>query len=519
MTSPDFDVAIIGAGPVGSTGARLAARHGLRCLVVDETTSVFPQPRAIHFDADAMRIFQFAGLSKQAEAISRATTGGVHLGADGEPIRVFRVPDRPGDLGWRPHYMFSQPELDAMLRAEAEAASGVDARFGWRCEGVEDDGTSVRVSLKAPDGELHTTTTAFAIAADGAASATRKAIGLRLDDYGFDEPWVVVDIDVGEPELGPDHTIMYCDPGRPSTYIPGPAGHRRWEFLLKPGETGDEQTTPDGVRSLIAAVTPWLDGREYEIVRVAVYRFHGLVAEGWRAGRVFLAGDAAHQTPPFYGQGMCHGLRDMRNLMWKLAGVLDGRYAEEVLDTYQAEREPHVRAVIEAAIANGRYISTLDPGEAAERDRGLRARMSEGRDVRSFREVIPGLQAGLLDSDPRSDARGLLFVQPSVMADGSTVMLDEVLGAGWALVTSADAAPDGDLASLLDSVGVRAVVEGSTVQDPSGLLDEWFAAFGCAAALIRPDRYVFGTAASGVDTSALIARLIDALPATRTILT
>ena len=122
-----YDVLIAGAGPVGSAAANIAAAHGLRCLLIDEATEVFPLPRAIHFDADVMRIFQFAGLAERIEPITRATSGGVHFGADHEPIREFRVKDEPGDLGWRPHYMFFQPELDAVAaRSRGGAPGGPD---------------------------------------------------------------------------------------------------------------------------------------------------------------------------------------------------------------------------------------------------------------------------------------------------------------------------------------------------------------------------------------------------------
>jgi 3-(3-hydroxy-phenyl)propionate hydroxylase len=503
LTSDEpFDVAVVGAGPVGATCASLAARHGLRCLLVDESTEVFALPRAIHFDADAMRIFQFAGLAQQAEALARATTGGVHLGVDGEPIRTFRVKDAPGDLGWRPHYMFFQPTFDEMLRAHAASRNEVDARFGWRCEGLEDHGDHVRVALGDPAGAEHSVRASFVIAADGASSPSRRALDVHLDDYGFDEPWIVVDVEVPSDDMGPDHTVMYCDPARPATYIPGPGRHRRWEFYVLPGESGHEHTADARIKRLIADVTPWLRVERIDIVRSAVYRFHALIAERWRVGRVFLAGDAAHQTPPFYGQGMCHGLRDARNLMWKIAAVLEGRIGMDLLDSYQVEREPHVRAIIEAAVANGRYICTLDPDLAARRDRELRARMGEGRDVRSFREIIPGLTAGLLDQQPGSEAVGLLFVQPPVgRGRPNGMLLDDLLADDWALVTRVDDAVNKPLAGR----EVRVIVADDALAD-DGTLREWFATFGCVAALVRPDRYVFGTAATAAEIPDLLDR-------------
>jgi 3-(3-hydroxy-phenyl)propionate hydroxylase len=508
VNAPDrYDVIIVGAGPVGSAAAVLASRHRLSTLLVDEAVDVFPLPRAIHFDADIMRILQFAGLAERVEPIARATTGGVHLGLDGEPIRQFRVPDRPGDFGWRPHYMFFQPEFDGLLRQAAMESPGVDVRFGWRCESVTNENEGASVALRASDGASATINGRYVIAADGAASFIRKQLGLGLSDYGFDEPWVIIDAEVPDAEMGPDYTIMWCDPARPGTYVPGPARHRRWEFMLLPGETGHELSTPEGARSLVGPVSDWLDPEQLDVVRVAVYRFHALVAEQWRAGNVFLAGDAAHQTPPFYGQGMCHGMRDVRNLLWKLAAVLRGRADEALLDTYQVEREPHVRAIIEAAVANGRYICTLDRDLAAERDATLRARMAQGADVRSFREVIPGLTTGLLDPEAGSEAVGLLIAQPNVRTrDGEERLLDDALGDGWSIVCLPGVLTElsRDSFEALDFCVVELDSEVTETQD---LFQRWFDEFGCAAVVIRPDRYVYGTARDGDELTALVARL------------
>jgi 3-(3-hydroxy-phenyl)propionate hydroxylase len=509
MTAERYDVLIIGAGPVGSAAANLAAARGLRCLLVDRATSVFPLPRAIHFDADVMRIFQSAGLAERIEPLTRRTSGGVHLGVDGEPIRVFRVDPGVGDLGWHPHYMFFQPELDALLREAAGDRAGVDVLLGWAADAVDQTDSEVRIRLSGPAGETVQVAGRYAIAADGASSTIRTQLGIRLEDDGFEEPWVIVDGEVPDPGMGPDHTIMYCDPARPGTYVPGPRRHRRWEFMVLPGERDAEISAPDTIRGLIDPVTPWLDVDDLEIERVAVYRFHALVAERWSSGRIFLAGDAAHQTPPFYGQGMCHGIRDVSNLLWKIAAVLDGSASPELLDSYQAEREPHVRAIIDAAVANGRYICTLDPELAAQRDADLRERMTRGADARAFREIIPGLTAGVLDTDSDSDAVGLLFVQPVVTAsDGSLERLDELLGDGFALVTTLDDV-DGPEVDWLAEVWRAPVVAAS---EESGAVARWMEEFGCVAALVRPDRYVFGVARRREDVGPLIDGLRAALP-------
>jgi 3-(3-hydroxy-phenyl)propionate hydroxylase len=508
----DIDLIIIGLGPVGGTAANVAAAYGLRTVAIDTSTDVHGLPRAIHFDADAMRIFQAAGLADDMLAITRPARGSVHLGMDGEPIREFRVATGVGDLGWNPHYMFYQPELDGLLRRRAEQNDQVDVRLGWSSERVENIEDGVEVAIRSTAGETDLLRARYVLACDGAWSPTREQFGIKLFDYGFEEPWIIVDLVVPDDDLGPDHMTMFCDPKRPGTYVPGPGRHRRWEFMILPGEEGESLRRPDVVRSLIEPVAPWLDLGAAEVVRSAVYRFHGLVADAWSAGNVFLAGDAVHQTPPFYGQGMCHGIRDVRNLIWKLQTVLSGRASGELLSTYQLEREPHVRAIIEAAVENGRYICTLDPELAARRDDEYRERMRSGADVGSFRSVIPGLAAGLLDPASRDLGSkhaggagvGGLFPQPWVTHDGQTMPFDELLGLGFAAVTL-DEIPT-DLGWFTDELG------GSVVQAPSDLRP-WLNEHRCRWALVRPDRYVFGLADDVGDFRTLAGRLRELLVA------
>lgn len=483
-----LDLIIIGLGPVGALAANLAGRLGLRTVALDAQLDVHALPRAITFDADAMRIFQGAGVVDDVLAITRTASGSVHLGADGQPIRDFRVSTQIGDLGWMPHYMFYQPELDGLLRRRAAELGCVDVRLGWRCDGIVNRSDGVEVTVRSNDGTTQVLDSCFALACDGASSQTREQLGIKLFDYGFEEPWIVIDMLVPSENLGPDHMTMFCDPRRPGTYVPGPGRHRRWEFMVLPNERGEELRDAEAIRAMVGPVAPWLDLAQADLVRSAVYTFHGLVAAQWSQGRVFLAGDAVHQTPPFYGQGMCHGMRDVRNLLWKLQCVISGGADYRLLDTYQAEREPHVRAIVEAAIAAGRYICTLDPQLAARRDEEYRRQLRAGEDVGSFRNVIPGLTAGLLCPEADADSPvGKLFPQPWLEMGGrEAIPLDELLGPGFAAVTT-------EHVSLRDTWFTRAL--GGRIVSAPAVLRPWFEQHRCAWALVRPDKYVFGVAA------------------------
>jgi 3-(3-hydroxy-phenyl)propionate hydroxylase len=339
-------------------------------------------------------------------------------------------------------------------------------------------------------------------------------LDVRLDDLDFEEPWLVVDAEVDGPVRFPALTgvpaaadlqrlsVMMCDPKRPATIVPGRGHHRRWEFMLLPGEDDEAMMRPAAVASLVG---PWLQGVPHRIVRAATYRFHGLIAERWQVGRVFLAGDAAHQTPPFFGQGMCHGLRDVANLAWKLRLVAAGAAPESLLETYQPERDPHVRAVISAAVAAGRYICVLDPAEAAARDTAMRANMRKTQQETAA-DLIPAVGTGIVAVG--TTGAGERFIQPCIAGE----LLDDVTGGGWRLFASD--AVDAERARALCAErlpAVRVEVVHAGMLDDGGAVREWLRARHARAVLVRPDFYVFGTGAGDVD--ALVNTLADVLSA------
>ncbi|MFI6936800.1 bifunctional 3-(3-hydroxy-phenyl)propionate/3-hydroxycinnamic acid hydroxylase [Streptomyces sp. NPDC050287] len=530
-----YDVLVAGMGPVGATAAAFAGRAGLRTMAVDPSEAVFPLPRATHFDAEVMRLFQSVGLADTLNKVVATYDGGVHLGADGEPIRDFRVPAVPGPSGWFPHYTFIQPQVDQILRDAALGDPNVDGRLGWEVVATEQNADHVAVTISVPSGATEVVTAKFVIACDGASSPIRKSLGIDLIDYGFEEPWIIVDAIVPESAQLPNHSIMWCDPKRPGTYIPQPGRHRRWEFMLLADESPETMASRAVIEQLLrSSVDP--DG--VEIVRSAVYRFHGLIASQWRNGRIFLAGDAAHQTPPFYGQGMCHGIRDVSNLVWKLRLALDDPDMDPLLDSYAQERHPHVKTVIDASVENGRYICILDPVEAHERDTRLRARMAAGQDVRSFRSVIPGIVAGIALPADDTNENGQLMIQPEVeTVDGRVQLMDEVLGSGFRLITRSqvtdpasaswfDTALSGVIVSLDDS-GIARTAEAaahggpgpdetepmghSLFVDHSGEILKWFDKHEATAVLVRPDHYIFGVAEGEDGAERLLRSLREAI--------
>ena len=467
----DYDIVIVGLGPTGSMLAGLARLEGLKILAVDREIAVFPLPRAAAFDDEAMRIFQRLGVAEIFEPLCRTPEKYEFVAADGEILLDFPVLDMPTASGWQPSYLLHQPTIETILRDRIKAL-GVDIQMGKRFVGFEQDEGGVDVRLAQEGGET-SIRCRYLVGCDGARSPVRQAAGITQFDYNFNEPWLVIDALSDAHDILPSRTMQICDPARPTTYLKMTGQRYRWEFMMLPGDTAEQMLDDEFIKSLLE---PWGAAGQIEIVRKALYRFSGMVAEQWRQGRVLVAGDAAHQMPPFAGQGMCAGIRDAGNLSWKLGAVIRNEAGESLLDSYQAEREAHVRFVIENAIEMGRIICLTDPAAAAARNAEMRVRRASG--IREVTMSFPGIKGGF--SMP-SAAAGALFPQQR----GDRPAMDNVLGAGFWLIGR-------DLPANVPKTVKAFDLSDEELAPYAAGVSNWLHEQGANAVLVRPDRHVFG---------------------------
>lgn len=343
----EVDVLIVGYGPVGATVANLLARHGVRTLVVDRFTDIFALPRAIALDSDALRILQYAGLSEgdfEKVAIPYVRLQSPLCGLFGRMNTL-------GSLNGHPKLVtFYQPELERALRARLAQTPLVTIADGIEFLELEQTEDGVCARLQTSDGPEFINVR-YVVAADGANSIIRKSLGLDFVGRSFAQDWLIVDATGTENPI--DHIEFLCDPARPTPHMIAPGGRERWEFMLHPGESAADAVKDENVTKLLA---PWSTLRDLKIERTAVYRFEARTAAQFSKNRVFLAGDAAHITPPFAGQGLVAGLRDAANLSWKLAWVLQGKASPSILESYDQERRPHAKAMIAFALFMGRLV-------------------------------------------------------------------------------------------------------------------------------------------------------------------
>ncbi len=498
-----YDVALVGYGPTGMTLAALLGQLGHSVAVLERYTGLYNLPRAACFDDQTMRLFQRMGL------VDDIGNGIVPQGdyqwvnADGETLVDLRYAER-APAGWAAMYMMYQPEIETALDRHDKSMPGVDIHQGVTVSELSQNGDEVTLRGTLADGGTIDIAARYAIGTDGGGSFFRRALAPEVDDYGFQESWLVCDFHMRRavPDLPMFRQI--CDPAQPTSIVRIGPHHHRFSFMLNPDESPEAATKPDAVWHRVAR---FLQPDDAELIRAVNYVFRSRIVRDWRHGRVFLAGDAAHEMPPFLGQGMCSGMRDSHNLAWKLDLVLRGLADDTLLDTYQAEREPHVRFITEKAIELGRVQTLRDPLAARQRDERMLAQRRAQQAPEKV--VLPGLTAGFIAGD------GAYFPQGRVRSHDVEGRFDDVVGAGWCIVVTDPALLrdlDEDRRRAWQSIGGHIAVVSEAASDGSltdldGVYASWFAAQGCTAAVVRPDWYAYGTASSAGELAGLLDRM------------
>jgi 3-(3-hydroxy-phenyl)propionate hydroxylase len=550
----EYDVAIAGLGPTGLTLAHLLGMRGLRVLALEREPEFYGNARAVYTDDECMRLFQAAGVAAELEADMLVDTPVQWVLEDGSVLSQLRRTDRP--YGWAVSNFFYQPYLETKMERLLGRYPNVTALRGRELVDFSQDGGGVVIEHVAsagagygqaadakPSGETARIRAQWLVACDGGRSGVRSRLGIKMAGKSFPEPWLVVDI---KAKAGEDcfrhipYFNFHCDPKQPTVSCPQPNGHHRFEFLLMPGQTKEEMEDPATVRRLLAQ---YVDVDKVEVLRRLVYTFNALVAERWRNDHVLLAGDAAHMTPQFMGQGMSSGVRDAHNLAWKLEAVLRKGADLKLIDTYESERKPHAKDMIDISVRMKDFVSLANPVLAAARNVVVKTLLKTpkvGEYIREARFKPPptypnGAYFGL-PRRRRNGAEGRPIQQPLVRTyEGRRALLDEILGEDWALIGYASdprAGLSADALARLVGLGVRfvtlypfgaraqgeavktaaaksAVVE---VEDLGGEGIAWFRGAGARkgdVAVIRPDKFVFALTRPGEAASA-VGRVLEA---------
>jgi len=481
----EWPVVVVGAGPTGLTLACLLARYGIDVLVIERDDTTVQEPRAVSIDDEALRTMQAAGVVDRLLPDIVLGYGSHYYSPLGKCFLL--VQPTTLQYGYPRRNAFRQPLLQAALRDHLLYHTRVSMWFQSELIGIEQKGDHVLLRVLRAGGAIREVSCSYLAACDGSKSFVRRTLGIEMSGSTFRERWLIIDL--AETNDKTRDTKVFCHPARPAISLPGPHGTRRFEFMLHNHETEAEALDPQNIGR-------WLrlygNDANSPLVRKVVYTFHARVADRWSDGRIYLAGDAAHLSPPFAGQGMNSGIRDAHNLAWKLAAVLKGQLGPKLLDTYEPERRPHVWEMIRLAMRMGHVMMPRNWAAALAMHAGfsLLGLVPPARDY--FAEMKykpkPRFREGfLVPSD--NEWVGRLLPQPRIQADSGETLLDDLLGDGFALLAPPGTPPEllDQLSSeIWDSLHVRKLA----IHDATGEFAKLIPNHQPGLFLVRPDRYV-----------------------------
>lgn len=513
MKRENTQVVIVGGGPNGIAAAHYMGLYGIDCVVLELSEGILPYPRAVGMDDEALRVLQTVGVAQLAH---RDMIGNVPLRYyNARGVCFAEVKPTAAEYGWPMRNIFMQQLLEGTLREELGKRESVDLRQGHEMLELSQDAEGVTLKVKDAAGEPYELRAQYVIGADGGRSCVRKQLGIELVGLTHPRKWVVVD--AANDTLDAPYTALHADPQRPFVCIYLPYRQRRWEFMLLEGEDEAKMCEEGNIRRLIRGhIGDAVD--QLEIVRIRAYTHNSRVAERFVSGRVALIGDAAHITPPWAGQGLNSGLRDVANLCWKLAAVLKGRAKASIIETYDQERRGHATDLIALADNMGAVLGLTNPLMAGVRDwlfqavgtvDNLRSHLVEFK-FKPKATIGKGLVHHERPDVQEGDLVGQLFIQPCVEnAAGERLRLDEVLGPWYAVIGFRVNPAEGlsaEMRAFWDRLETRFVQvnrsrSGSrgqplsapgaiSVEDVDNRLADWFGKARDSIVVVRPDRFV-----------------------------
>lgn len=532
MKTERTQVVIVGGGPNGIAAAHYMGLYGLDCVVLELATEILPYPRAVGMDDEALRVLQTVGVAEEAHRDMIAHVPLRYYNARG--VCFAEVKPTSVDYGWPMRNLFMQQLLEATMRDELKKKASVQLRLGHEMQALQQDAEGVTLQVKAADGSAYELRAQFVIGADGGRSNVRKQLGIELVGLTHPRKWVVVD--ATNDELDAPYTALHADPRRPFVCIQLPYRQRRWEFMLFEHENEEQMCDEANIRKLIRGHIGAAVDR-LEIIRIRAYTHNSRVADRFVEGRVALIGDAAHITPPWAGQGLNSGLRDVVNLCWKVAAAVKGWASPSILGTYDLERRGHATDLITLADNMGAVLGLTDPLMAGVRDWLFQA-MDTVESLRShllefkFKPKAVLSQGLVLHARPdlrEGDPVGQLFIQPDVEdGRGRRSKLDEALGPWYAVLgdrVNPAAALGPEALAHWRAMGTRFIQVNRSrsgygrdeplgargadvVEDVDNRLGPWFQAARDPIVIVRPDRFV-AAAASPQTLDSVMAKLAE----------
>ena len=473
-----YDVAICGYGPVGSVCSLLLANHGYKVLIIDKNIGPSRTAKAINTDGEQLRVFDKFDLAEKIVNNSNQIEKIHFSNKDLKPIQTITQPLGESIMGWPNQVLFYQPELEEFIREKVASNTNIDAIELCELIDFKDKDNEVKMICKNNDKKV-IFISRFLIGCDGASSFVRKKLNIDLDDFGYNQKWFVCDAHLIKNMNLKNELVQVCNPKRPCTFLHGRRGHLRFEFKIMPDDNLKDLKNLNFIWNLLS---PWINNKNAILERADVYNFHACMANKWNKKNVFLAGDSAHQMPPFMGAGMGTGIRDIANLSWKIDLFFKKLTTKDIFKTYQNERYPHAKWSIDQTVSIGEIIEGFCASEEGKEFKTSR---------KSYDAKLPHIPNGIY-SNPKDKITGYPVPQPTLFNHKKEVRLDSLINSKFAIISNVNELRISKKAKkIIEKLDIKFIFI-DKYDDPENRMCKIFQLYEYI--LVRPDLYVYGGA-------------------------
>jgi len=480
-----YDVAIIGFGLIGRICAKVCSNYNLKTLVISEDGNQSKKDDAFSIDDESARFFSLIGMFRDLEKHLNSPDYRDLILSNKKVIQ--RNPITNTRNGFSSLYTFIQSEIFNIFEKNCSNEELIDSHEKCKLINFVNEDNYTNLSFQKGK-NLLSANARYVISCENDGKLLQDKLKIKFSDFQYSKNWLIVDLLVSDKIKLENVFRQICDPLRPISYISLSKQRYRFEFQLLTGEVHSEILDKKTIKRFLSN---WISTNEFEIINQEIYNFRGLCIDNFQYKNIFFLGNSAYQFPPYAGQILNTGIRDIINLTWKLNLVINYNCKSQILETFNVERKNQVIETIKSSIALGQLIDSLSV--AVERNIPFDEAIAPEAREQAFgsnKKVNDRINTGLYNSLFSDYFAGKRLERNSINEKYGALTLDDLTEMNFAILSlnKIDSKLDAQTIKILQSINCKFLPN----LNQNSLSIELDDILNYGDAIVRPDKKIFG---------------------------